>query len=208
MQWKKLSCLVVVFFCVYGCSSPEEKTKQPKKTAAYNLDIPKGWSTERIAFPIPFAPGINYTGVEDIRFAPGFDFVTSEEHWSYVFLWFIDGKPTVDTATLAQDLRLYYAGLISSNSRQRARTTKDTSISVTINKANTLAGDLETYNGIITLPDYMDVAGSSITLHCIAHKKQCDKNTALLFEMSPRVLEHAIWKDLHAVNDSFICGGR
>ena len=65
--------------------------KTLKKTVfSYKLDVPAGWNVERIPFPIDFAPGINYTGVEDLRFTPGWEDLTSEEHWSYAFLWWLD----------------------------------------------------------------------------------------------------------------------
>ena len=42
-----------------------------KWKAPYVLDTVKGWGIERFSIPIGFAPSIPYTGVEDIRFTPG-----------------------------------------------------------------------------------------------------------------------------------------
>jgi hypothetical protein len=51
----------------------------------YRFDIPKGWGVERFPIPIEFAPQVNYKGVEDVRFAPGWGDKTSEQYWSYTF---------------------------------------------------------------------------------------------------------------------------
>jgi hypothetical protein len=54
---------------------------------AYKLITPDGWTVERLPFPIEFAPQIPYKGVEELRFAPGWGDIKSDEHWTYAFLW-------------------------------------------------------------------------------------------------------------------------
>src|SRR5215218_6976642 len=101
-------CLVPLIF--YG---QEVKTKFDGHTweAPYYLDVPANWIVERFLIPISFAPKIPYKGVEDIRFAPGWGDVKSEEYWSYTFLWYLDGTPQTSSEIIAKNLKAYYTGL-------------------------------------------------------------------------------------------------
>ena len=54
------------------------------------LNSPDNWRKEIIAFPIGFAPEIKFKGFEDIRFAPGWSDSTSNEFWTYTFVWYIE----------------------------------------------------------------------------------------------------------------------
>jgi len=81
----------------------------------YKLDIPSGWSTERFPFPFDFAPQIPYKGMEELRFAPGWEDSVSEEHWAYAFLWWLEGKPQQTSEKLETHLQDYYNGLIGRN---------------------------------------------------------------------------------------------
>ena len=48
------------------------------------------WGKEVIQIPFWFAPEINYTGHEDIRFAKGWEDINSAGFWTYVFTWDIN----------------------------------------------------------------------------------------------------------------------
>lgn len=45
----------------------------------YQLIIPYAWTTEHFSLPSDFAPQITYTGVEDIRFTPGWSKRSSQD---------------------------------------------------------------------------------------------------------------------------------
>ena len=82
--------LIILLATISSCDNNKQDKTPKKETSGYNFSIPKEWQTERINFPIDFAPQISYTGVEDLRFAPGWEFTTSEEHWSYAFYYRFD----------------------------------------------------------------------------------------------------------------------
>src|SRR5215471_14982261 len=65
-------------------------------TAPYFLPTPQGWTSEIIPFPIEFAPSINYSGVEDLRFTAGWGNAQTDEYWSYAFLWWLEGSPEIN----------------------------------------------------------------------------------------------------------------
>jgi len=104
-----------LFFKTSGQNVNEEFDGH-KWEAPYVLDTLKGWGIERFLIPIGFAPSIPYKGVEDIRFTPGWAKKTTNEYWSYAFLWYLDGNVTFDAKTIENNLKTYYTGLIKVNS--------------------------------------------------------------------------------------------
>src|SRR5687767_7882069 len=78
-----------------------------KWESPYFLDTPKNWGIERFLIPIAFAPSIPYKGVEDIRFTPGWSKKDSEEYWSYLFVWYLEGNVDLDVKTVEKNLAAY-----------------------------------------------------------------------------------------------------
>lgn len=141
-------CIAALILAIFACNSPV-KEKKKSVAAPYNFGLPKGWAEERIAFPIDFAPQVNYTGFENLRFAPGWEFTTSEEHWAYAFLWWLDGKPVLDKTILENNLTSYYTGLVGRNIKERhIPASKVVPVAATLQKTNTRSGDIETYEAL------------------------------------------------------------
>ena len=198
--------LVAVALLIVSCNNGGQQKASKNKFSEYHLAIPKKWTTERIPFPIEFAPQIAYKGFEDLRFPPGWQYTTSEEHWSYAFLWWLNGKPKIDAETLQKNLLTYYTGLIRTNiDEKKISKEKLTLVKVTIQNVQAEKGDMETYNGIISIPDYLDLNYKAINLNCIIHKKDCNTHTAILFEISPQSLGDAIWQQLNKIEEDFDC---
>ena len=107
--------VLFIFFESFG-QNPDEEFDGKKWEAPYVLDTIKGWDVERFLIPISFAPSIPYKGIEDIRFTPGWAKKTTNEYWSYAFLWYLDGTVTLDARTIENNLKAYYTGLIKVNS--------------------------------------------------------------------------------------------
>ncbi len=173
--------------------------------APYTLKVPKDWGVERFPIPIAFAPQIPYTGVEDIRFAPGWGKSKSNEYWTYAFLWYLDGIQKTNAKTIATYLKAYYTGLIASNTVSVSMQTDQTvGVKTKIKKVKTDKGDAKTFRGAISMLDYM--AQKPITLHCIVHIKFCQKQhkTFLFYEISPKPFEDHIWQSLHQLWIDFV----
>ena len=204
----KIYLLCTLLLTIYSCNDHTHTNKVKKETTAiaYNLSVPAKWKTEKFTFPPEFASQLPYTGDEDIRFSPGWESVSNDEHWAYSFLWWLNGDAKIDTAVLQDNLKIYYSGLIGSNVKER-NIPRDRIIPVTVNikKKATTTGDIETYNGTVTMLDYLDVTFNPITLNCLIHKKNCAGHTAVLFEISPRSYEHPIWTTLNGIVEGFEC---
>ena len=199
-----------IFFCAVCLISIASNGQEPKAEfdghkweAPYNLPHPKDWGIERFLVPVSFAPEIRYSGVEDIRFTPGWAKPTSEEYWTYAFLWYLNGAVQMDEKTLTKNLKSYYSGLYKANTGD---TTNDTSSVITsVIKVKAEPGDLQTYKGTVQMMDYMQK--KPILLHCIVHYRYCskDKKTLLFHELSPKPFTHSNWIKLNQLWIGFKC---
>ncbi len=174
--------------------------------APYHLSIPRGWNVERFLIPISFAPQIEYKGVEDIRFAPGWGKVSSDEYWTYAFLWYLEGSPQIDASVIAGNLKTYYTGLIEINRASDSIPAAILSpVLTSFTETTTEKGDLKTYTGTVEMMDYMQ--HQPIMLNCIAHWKFCpdEKRTILYFALSPKPLSHTNWVNLNTIWQDFTC---
>lgn len=172
----------------------------------YHLATPINWTVEHFSLPPDFAPRIIYHGVEDVRFAPGWDDIKSDEHWTYSFLWWLEGAPKIDENILQENLKLYYEGLVAINSRgSNPSATKIPPALVTVKKIKKAQGDLESFNATINMLDYH--TQQPMKLNCLIHVKECttQKNTAIYFELSPKPFTHPVWKKMNQIGNSFDC---
>ncbi len=170
----------------------------------YYLSMPEGWEVERFSLPPDFAPTMSFKGVEDVRFATGWGNVNSEEHWSYSFLWWLDGHVKLNADTLQRTLKEYYNGLVGRNITSRnIPTNKIVQTAVVIKKVKTSLNDLETFSGTINMLDYH--AQLPITLNCFVHIKDSKtiNHTAVYVEISPKSLSNPVWQKLNDIGDSF-----
>ena len=119
-----------------------------------------------------FAPEIAYTGIEDVRFTKGWGDSTSNDYWSYAYLWFLDGKVAVNEKVIKHNLELYYTGLVGRNIEKRnIPAEKVIATKATIRKTKTYSGDINTFSGSINMLDYM--TQKPITFSCLIHHKTC-----------------------------------
>ncbi len=203
--------IIVLFFSsiLVSCNhSQQTKTENKKIASTYFLPVPLNWTTETFPFPISFAPSITYKGTEDIRFAPGWGNASSNEYWTYAFLWNVEGKQAIDTATIKKYLTDYYSGLINSNIEKR-KILKSILFPpvIVIEKATIENEDAATYNGTVHMLDYQ--AQEPITLNCIIHVRSCPNtdNTFIFHEISPKPYSDPVWKTMNDIWTDFKCAG-
>jgi hypothetical protein len=199
--------LIIFILCItslniYG----QEKFDGHKWEAPYYLPLPKDWGIERFLVPISFAPQILYTGVEDIRFTPGWANVKSDEYWTYAFLWYLDGSVKTNKKIIAGNLKAYYTGLFTVNSDStKVAALKLKPVITAFKKVPTAKGDIKTFSGTIEMIDYMQQ--EPITLNCIAHLKSCpdEDKSVLFYELSPKPFTHNNWLLLNQLWVDFKC---
>ncbi len=200
--------IIVTCFLFFKVSGQDTKANFDGKKweAPYTLDTPKGWDVERFLIPIGFAPTIPYKGVEDIRFTPGWAKKETDEYWSYAFLWYLDDTPKFDSKILEKNLTAYYTGLFNINTdKSKIDTTKLIQVTATIEKRSSDNGDSKTFQGTVTMNDYM--TKKPITINLIIHIKSCEgqKKTFVFYEISPKPYTNTVWTSLHQLWIDFKC---
>jgi hypothetical protein len=128
MQRLVIPCLVI------GChtSSPPAPAPRPAPVSSppapapsQHWELPAGWRTETIPFPLGFAPSIAHEGYEELRFPPGFFKPDAADYWSYAFIWRTEDAANLDAAALGEELTLYFRGLIAAVDDKQRITARD-----------------------------------------------------------------------------------
>ena len=87
------------------------------------LSAPEDWKSEIIPFPLGFAQSINFDGFEDLRFAPSWSDSTSENFWTYTFVWYVEKNSAMTESKLTEYFNSYYDGLMGVDNKNQADTT-------------------------------------------------------------------------------------
>jgi hypothetical protein len=202
---KSIAIIIFNLICVsiYGQETNSEFDGH-KWEAPYTLPATKDWAIERFLIPIAFAPEIQYKGIEDIRFAPGWAKVNCEDYWSYAFLWYLEGDLNMECEIIESNLKAYYTGLITING-SKIPSEKIIPVEVSFKEVRIDTGNLKSFIGTIRMLDYMEQ--KPIVLNCKVHLKSCfgENNTFIFYELSPRPLSDDIWLSLDKLWYDFKC---
>ncbi len=178
----------------------------PAAAAPFTLPLPDGWRSETIPFPLSFAPSLPYTGVEELRFAPGMFVQGAEDFWSYVFCWWVPEGTPLDSKLLEADLATYFAGLTATVERAEHFTAENPSYAIELAPVRTGLGLPRRWTGTAAVFDAF-ASRAQIALRVVVEAEACPDEgmTAVLFMVSPQPEGHAIWKRLGQVRSGFSC---
>jgi hypothetical protein len=198
---KKILFLSVMLFCIQ------------KGEAQFTLPSPSGWTDGGSKSTIKRVPNIPepYKGVQAYRFPPNYLNTGSDQYASFVILWFIDGKASFNTHTLADDLEAYFTDLHRFDSRvpygqykvaeanykgvakfelkPGRRNENEQYYEGTILNLNYLNGENETYQARVHIIGY-DYGG-------------VNSHTAVLIEVSMVSYSDPVWTELDAIVAGF-----
>lgn len=163
------------------------------------LKEPADWRLETMSIPPGFAPDIQLTGAEEIRFAPGMFNTAAGDYFTCVIAITANGTPELGAPEIKDFLEKYYRGL-SSGRAQRTGTKSDAAQMKAI--VNPAAG-AEAKNRFEAQVDFFDSFsdGRKITLNVEAQviAQPAAKKTCLLLLVSPSAKESAAWKTLRDI---------
>ena len=157
---------------------------------------PADWKVEVIPFPLGFAPQIELTGREELRFDPEWSKPDSPSYFSYAFIWWLDGDITIDHAMLQKNLDLYYKGLYKAVSKTKGTdpTTFASSVRATRERA-WIPGASANFRGTMKWVDPF-FTEKPLTLNLMMCSWRCNGKTALFVLVSPQDSGHPIWQTL------------
>ena len=167
------------------------------------LNAPDNWQSELIPFPIGFAPSINLTGFEDLRFSPGWSDTSSSEFWTYMFVWYVEKDSALTEDKLTEYFNSYYDGLMGVDDHNQRDSTQanqlDKTICQFVKTDIGYSGEMRVYDRFFT-KDYMTL-NIKVT-HSIC--QQTDKQI-IYCEISPKDFNHSVWNIFKDVNLSLTC---
>lgn len=175
-----------------------------KAPAPFSLPTPEGWRTETIPFPLGFAPELDYTGLEELRFAPGMFSAGAEDYWTYAFVWWIpiDTDPGIER--LQTDLEAYFFGLTRVVARGNGFDPGNPTYEARLNavdesESGRLRGRVLTFDAF--------AARKPVELNARIENVRCEEQgrRALIFLLSPQSEGHAVWRSLETIRDGFRC---
>lgn len=148
------------------------------------LDAPDGWGLEVLEFPLGFAREIDYQGIEEIWFAPGWKDTESEAFWAYSFVWYLEADAAMTSDKLKSQMQFYFNGIQGvSNSN---------AVFIELNDGS-YVGSIETFDNFTTKEEFV--------LNIKMKPGYCEKTGkhTYLFHIAPAPFHGQIWANLERV---------
>ena len=146
------------------------------------------WRTERITFPLSFAPTLQYEGFEDILFAPGWADSSSQQFWTYAFVWYVEYGALMSENLLATSLETYYNGLMKAVSKDSSDVDRlGRTLCLFIKTDDGFSGKMRVFDAFFSKKE--------ITLHVKVQERICRRTNKQIvyFEISPKPFEDSVW---------------
>lgn len=200
---KKHFFLQLLFLLLHSSCIAQEKEVNGK---AKLIEAPDDWSKESFSLPPSFASSIKFSGVEEVRFAPGWADKSSSEFWTYTFAWYLSGNAKLTENLLEELMEDYFNGLTvevgKSNGIASESITKSTaSFSSTKTRSNQ-----QSFKGTIDLYDVF-FTHKPINLKVKVKEFYCpeiDKHL-IVFSFSPMEFDHKVWEIFTKVSSPEDC---
>ena len=146
----------IIVFVLFFCSSIILNAQ--KNTYINLIEANITWGKEIIKVPFWFAPEIEFKGVEDIRFASGWENIDSDGFWTLAFAWDINLEKKPDAAFFEDSLKLYLDGLMKVVNEDSTLVLPKTQVSLieikTEDDSTTFNGTVEVYDAFTTKKCY------------------------------------------------------
>ncbi len=182
----KKSVLALLLFTISVVTS----FGQEKETV---LSAPENWKSEIIPFPLGFARDIDLVGFEDLRFAPNWSDASSENFWTYMFVWYVEKDDPMTETKLTTYFKSYYDGLMGVNSKNNKEgavnsNKLDETICLFVKTNEGFTGKMRVYDRFFS-KDYMILNIKVRESFCPKTNKQI-----VLCEISQKAFDHKVWE--------------
>jgi hypothetical protein len=176
----------------------------PAPEVPFAMPVPAGWRTETLTFPLAFAPDLPYTGLEELRFAPGMFEADSPDFWTYAMVWWVPADAPTDQASLQIYLKRYLEGLAEAVAEARGFAVEGAEYGVQFMPLGSqheadFVGTVVTFDAFVT--------HRNLTLYANVTRRTCpeDGHVAVLFEFSPHGYGRPERQGLVEIRRGFLC---
>jgi hypothetical protein len=171
---------------------------------AQPIAAPAEWRKETFPFPLVFAPSIPYEGTEHVRFSPQWENFSSEQGFTYVFLWDIKATP-MEATHLERGLAVYFDGLMENVARARKLEEPPVHAAVVLHPLASPKGWKEAYAGKVHTWNPF-AKGEDLRLDIeISHRPCGGERMQVFFAVSKAKRADAPWPELRAVRQATAC---
>ena len=200
-----MKTLFVVSLLLYLSTGGLAQQESSSATSAL-LRAPDDWGQESFALPPAFAPNFDISGVEEVRFAPGWADSTSTQFWTYTFAWYVDGDASLTEQRLATLVENYFGGLTRSVGKQNGIAPEKIARAEAQFTATEAADDQSAFEGTVALFDVF-FTQRLITLNTKVKANYCAAldRQLILFSFSPQALANEVWQAFDAVQSPEDC---
>lgn len=207
------SLLVVLAVAAGGFPARAQEPAAAAAADPFVYEAPSGWKPERIPFPLGFAPSLAYSGFEQLHFAPGMFDPTSETYFTYLFFWWVEGKPDVTEQSLARDLVAYYRGLTAAVGEPKGLKFDLTKVDAKVEAAvdefppRASATGVRRFTGrLATFDPFKTGKALALEVEITAWRCEREKHSVVFFCVSPKPRDAAVWTPMREALASFRCG--
>lgn len=180
---------IVLVGAVCRAAAPQDAGRVP----AILPPAPDGWVSERINFPLPFAPDLQFKGFEELRFAPGMFNAKSDTYFTYLFAVRLDGRHKVDAAFLRSFLLTYYRGLCRAVGEDRKLEIADSAIKAEVRGTHFEHPGVNAFSARLDIIDAF-VTGKPLVLNVDILARTDTADGAEFFALvSPKPRDHEVW---------------
>ncbi|MFK7982041.1 MAG: DinB family protein [Saprospiraceae bacterium] len=170
------------------------------------LKAPANWKKESFTFPLDFAPKLQFTGIEEARFAPGWSDKKSEEFWTYSFAWYVDGNINLTEQRLQTFIGDYFNGLTQVVGGSKGMKKEAVSNAFAIFMEKESVNNWQYFEGKVQLFDVF-FSEQEMRLNVKVKGLYCevlDKHL-VLFSFAPKAFEDKIWNVFEEVQTVADC---
>lgn len=168
------------------------------------LPAPEGWRRETFAFPLAFAPGIPYLGMEHVRFSPGWARFGEETGFSYVILWDLKAAP-VTGEDMEDHLEIYFTGLMKNVASGRKLEANPVAANAALHPMTAITGWTQAYGAEVRTWNAFS-RGEPLLLFGEISLRDCPPaRTQVFFAFSKAPRDRKVWDSLRAVRNATPC---
>lgn len=177
----------------------------PATDVPFGLPVPPGWRTETILFPLDFAPDVPYSGLEELRFAPGMFKPGEPDFWTYAMVWWVAADAPTDGLSLQKYLTAYMRGLSTAVAEAQGLTPEGEEYRVQLMNVDREKHGVDMVGMVTTWDPF--ATHRNVTLYANVTRRLCrdQERMAVIFEFSPQAFGEPVRQDLVDIRAGFLC---
>lgn len=163
------------------------------------LKEPADWRLETMSVPPGFAPEIELTGTEEIRFAPGMFDHASSTYFTCVLAIVVEGAPELGEAQIKDFLEKYYRGLSTSRAQRTGVKVDPAQMKAVVTRSPGSEARRRFEGQVDFFDSFSDGRKIALNVEAQVILPPAKKQTCMILLVSPSAREAAPWRTLREI---------